>query len=339
MKILADISHPAHINFFKNALGILTAEGHEVFITGLRRGKLPKILEKEMNQYPISYVGAHNGSKYSIIVDANLKKAVNLFNFVRRNSIDIGISVGSFNLGAVLKLFGKPNLQFDDDPERPANVFLEKLTSTALYFPPIVEPKNNVKVMNALKEWAYLTPKYFNLSDDVLNDYPVEPKQYIFVREVSTGSLNYKGQQANLVATIADQFPKNYKVLLSLEDKSTQDQYPEDWILLQEPISDIHSLIYYSKMVISSGDSMAREGAMLGVPSIYCGFREMLANQLLVDRNMLFKTIPDEVPDQMTKIFDGTIPVQEQQSFREKLFHEWDDITQFVVSNVKHYAK
>ena len=41
----------------------------------------------------------------------------------------------------------------------------------------------------------------------------------------------------------------------------------------QEPIEDIHSLIYYAAGLVSSGDSMAREAALLGVPSYYLGIR------------------------------------------------------------------
>ncbi|MGK7393544.1 MAG: DUF354 domain-containing protein [Candidatus Cyclobacteriaceae bacterium M3_2C_046] len=338
MKVLVDIAHPAHVNFLKHAMNILKNEGHEIMITGLKRGKLPKILEKEMSQYPISYVGSHNGSTYSIIVEANLKKAFNLAAYVIRHKVDIGVSVGSFNLGAVLKLIGKPNLQFDDDPERKTNVFLEKMTSTALFFPPIISADGNVKVMNALKEWAYLTPKYFKPSVTALMDYPVKTKEYIFVREVSTGSLNYQDQQSNLVASISGQFPENYQVLLSLEDKKTKDQYPSDWIILEEPVGDIHSLMYFSKIIVSSGDSMAREGAMLGVPSIYCGSREMKANQLLIDRKMLFKSDPAKVPALMENLVNQDIMIMPQESFRERLMEEWVDVTEFIVNNIKYYS-
>ena len=67
--------------------------------------------------------------------------------------------------------------------------------------------------------------------------------------------------------------PAGMKVLFSLEEKKRRDEYPSDWILLQEPIEDIHSLIYYSAGLVSSGDSMAREAALLGVPAYYLGIR------------------------------------------------------------------
>ena len=339
MKILVDIAHPAHVNFFKKALRILSDQGHEILITGLRRGKLPRILENELGEYPIHYVGKHTGSKFSIIYEANIKKFFNLFFFALKHKPDFGLSVGSFNLGAVLKIFGKPNLQFDDDPERPMNVFLEKITSTRLFFPPITEAQGNVETMKALKEWAYLTPKYFRESTDELSRYSLEPGNYIFVREVSSGSLNYQDQASNIIGSFADKFPKGMPVLLSLEDKHTINQYPKDWILLEEPVEDIHSLIYHSRMLVSSGDSMAREGSMLGVPSIYCGIREMKANKLMEDRKMLFKAMPEEAPALMEGIVNGEVMVQDQDAFRQRLLTEWDDITEFIISQIYKYQK
>ncbi len=335
MKIIVDIAHPAHINFFKNALLTLAAHGHEVLITGLRRGKLPKILERELSMFPIHYVGRHRGTRWSIIFEANVLKAIRLLFFVLRHRPDFGLSVGSFTLGAAMKLLGKPNVQFDDDPERKMNVMLEKLTSTRLYFPPIIEPYKNVGVMRALKEWAYLSPQYFRASDSALSAYGVEAGQYIFVREVSTGSLNYLDQEANTVASFAHQLPEQYPVLLSLEDKRAASAYPSHWIQLQEPIEDIHSLLYYSRLVISSGDSMAREGALLGVPSLYVGFRDMKANDLLKNKGMLVQCAASEAAQMATQFITNRRKVTDQRTFRKALDGEWDDVTSFVVNQVE----
>ncbi len=334
MKIIVDIAHPAHVNFFKYALRALAREGHQVMITGLRRGKLPSILENELAEFPVHYVGRHRGTKFSIIVEANLLKFFRLFFLVLSERPDFGLSVGSFTLGGVLKLFGKPNVQFDDDPERPVNVFLEKLTSTRLFFPPIVAPQPNVGTMNALKEWAYLSPRYFTANADELFSYNLVPKHYIFVREVSTGSLNYADQEANTIASFAAQLPEHYPVLLSLEDKQMIGSYPDHWMILQEPVPDIHSLLYYSCLVISSGDSMAREGALLGVPSVYVGSRDMKANAMMKDRKMLFQCSASEAPDLIDRIIGKKLAIPDQDDFRAQLLAEWDDITQLIIRQI-----
>ncbi|MHA1381282.1 MAG: DUF354 domain-containing protein [Candidatus Helarchaeota archaeon] len=341
MKILIDISHPAHVNFFKLAINKLDKSKNNIIITYLNRDKLPLIIGKELPNYFIKCVGAHKRTIFSIIFDANLKKFFNLltFSLFNKNKIDLGISVGSFPLGFVLKILGKPNLQFGDDPEKKLNFLLMRLSSTELFFPPITNRKNNIKTMNALKEWAYLSPKYFLPKKEEIRRYNLQPKEYFFIREVSTGSMNYRKQQPNIIASFAHRLPKYYKVLLSLEDKTKAYKYPLDWILLEEPLNDIHSIMYYSKVVISSGDSMAREGAMLGVPSIYCGLRDMKANEIMINKGMMFKIEPHKVPDFISKILSGDIKTEKQDAYRQRLYHEWDDITEFIINQIKKYKK
>ena len=134
-------------------------------------------------------------------------------------------------------------------------------------------------ILRCTKEWAYLAPKYFKPNPQVLEKYGVKPKEYVFLREVSVGTVNYAGQASGAILGIQDLIPKDKKVLFSLEEKDKRHLYPKDWILLQEPIEDIHSLIYYSAGLVSSGDSMAREAALLGVPAYYLGIRyDMPAN-------------------------------------------------------------
>lgn len=338
MRVLIDICHPAHVNFLKHTVAKLITKQDEVIITYLKRGKLSDIVKKELNECTHICVGSHSGTTLSIIFNANILKLFSLFKVVHNNKIDLGVSVGSFTLGMASKLLRKPNIQFDDDPERTKNVFLERMTSTELFFPPIVTPKGKIGVIKALKEWAYLSPKYFTPHKAELARYNIDQYEYLFVREVSSGSLNYKNQMENLVSTFADRMPRDLKVILSLEDKSSINQYPSEWILLQEPIKDIHSLMYYSRIVISSGDSMAREGAMLGVPSVYCGVREMAANKVMIKKGMLFHKDVKEVPHFVEGVIDNDIKIQEQDKFRKRLDDEWVDVTEFIIREIKKYG-
>ena len=336
MRILFDISHPAHVNFFKHAIKRINInKNHLVFVTCLRRGNLPAIVREEIEGVDITYIARHRGGILSIIFEANILKFIILVFFVFSKKIDFGVSVGSFTLGAALKLRNRPNIQFDDDPESKQNIFFENLTATKIVSPPLnLYPKGKNIVFNALKEWSYLSPRYFNPSNERL-----KIKGYIFVREVSTGSLNYIKQNKNIISTFADKFPFEIPVILSLENKKTQNFYPSHWKILQEPIKDIHSLMYYSKIVVSSGDSMAREGAMLGVPSIYCGIRKMSANNMLIDKGILFHKNPNDVPSFIDKILQGKIKIKEQIKFRDELYTEWDDVTKFIVTEIEKYNK
>lgn len=338
MNIVLDIRHPAHINFFKNAIRELKKNGNNIFIIGINRGKVPEILKKEFDEYEIKILGSHRGNKFSIIIEANLIRFFLLFKFLIGKQVTIGLSVGSFLLGFVLKLLRKPNIQFDDDPESSQNFLLEKLTATRIFCPSFVIKLTNVEKFKALKEWAYLSPTYFKPNDNILLQYNIEKGSYIFIREVSNGSLNYSKQSNLLILSFANELPKEYNVLFSLEDKTKLHLYPDNWILLKEPLEDIHSLIYYSRMLISSGDSMARESAMLGVPSIYCGIREMRANDVLINKKYLYKVGINDVLNSIEKILINKFNLIDRELIRDSLNNEWEDVTQFIVQAITKYG-
>ena len=336
MKILFDIRHPAQINFFKHSIKKLSIE-NEVIVTTIGRGRLPEIVVDAFKKYPhikIKTIGKHRGNFLSIVVEANILRFFRLFYFLVRNRPHLVVSVAGFLIGFGSRLLGIDNIQFSDDPENNKVTKLASLTANELY----VTPNNlNYKSFNSLKEWAYLSPDYFEPQEDILAAFGLEPYAYIFIREVSTGSLNYSDQNSNTILNISRHIPKQIRVVFSLENKKMSSYYPKNWIVLKEPVEDIHSLIYYSRIVISSGDSMAREGALLGVPSIYCGIREMNANNILIRKGRLFKLSPAEVVPFVRKIYQNEIHFSKQDVFRNELLHEWIDVNEFIISKINNF--
>lgn len=339
MNILIDIKHPAQLNLFKGIAKILKSKSWNVTICYLDRGKLPKIIEKEYQGFECIKIGASKGTKWSIIWDGNIKRTKNFIDLIRSKKIDIGISASSAPLALACKISGIPILQFYDDPERKGINKINNILSTRLYFPPLLEETKNIKIFNCLKEWSYLSPTYFKPNIKILDKYGLKPKNYVFIREVSNKSFNYFNQKDALVCGISSQLNTTVPILLSLEDKSIKDQFPQNWTILEEPIDDIHSLIFYSKLVVSSGDSMAREGAMLGVPSIYCGIREMKANQLLIDKGILKHLTPENAVNPINQFIEQDQHSNDQNKIREKLLAEWDDMNVFIENQILNFIK
>ena len=89
--------------------------------------------------------------------------------------------------------------------------------------------------------------------------------------------------------------------------------------------------MFFSASVVSSGDSMAREGAMLGVPSIYCGVRDMAANKVMINEGMLFHKNIVQFPEFINRIINNDVEVEKQDDFREQLEKKWVDVTEFIV--------
>jgi predicted glycosyltransferase len=337
MKILFDIKHPAQLNLFKGLTTELQEENWEVTICYLERGKLPNIIKREYPNFQLVPVGSSHGTRWSILWNGNIKRTLAFLDLIKKEKYNICVAASSIPLALACKIAGIPIIQFYDDPERRQINQINASLSTQLFFPPIVKKTHKVSVFNCLKEWSYLSPKRFQPAEAIPAKHGLVPYDYIFVREVSNKSFNYYNQQDGIIGSFASQIPSNTKVILSLEDKSTASRYPKHWTILQEPVDDIHSLIYYSRLVLSSGDSMAREGAMLGVPSVYCGIRHMKANDLLIQLGLLEHLPAETALPFISKTLQKIFNAENQTRVRNKLLDQWDDMTAFMKEQITRY--
>jgi len=337
MKILFDIKHPAQLNLFKGLCNELRNENWEVTICYLQRGKLPGIIKMEYDGFNAIPVGSSRGTRWSILWDGNVKRTLTFLDLIKKEQYNICVAASSIPLALACRIAGIPVIQFYDDPERKRINAVNAGLSTQLFFPPIVKKDRKISVFNCLKEWSYLSPRRFQPDKKALQQYGLTPYEYVFVREVSNKSFNYYKQPEGIISCFANNINNNTRVILSLEDKSYTYRYPAHWTILQEPIADIHSLIYYSRMVISSGDSMAREGAMLGVPSVYCGMRKMKANDLLIQSGILEHLPGIGALSFINSTIEKKIDPEKQVSTRNKLLEQWDDMTAFMKEQINRY--
>lgn len=338
MVVLIDICHTPQFNFYKPLVKRLSDSGDKVLLTVMNRGRLLKIANHEVGDWPgveVVKMGNHRMNRLSVIFESNFLRIFQMLFWGINKNIDIVYGNGFIPhiLGRLKRI---PRYAFDDDPDTidfTPKKWLCTESNYCLWKEPdkLKKTPSNVKVLKSLKEWAYLSPSVFKPNVGVLKTYDVEPKEYIFVREVTVGTINYVGQQADSILQISDKFPKGMKVLLSLEKKDKKDQYPKDWILLQEPLEDVHSLIYYSAGLISSGDSMAREAALLGVPAYYLGIRfDMPANEAANEVADLQnqKTMPvEEWLDRLTENHDAT---ERQIKMRKYINETFTDVNDYM---------
>ncbi|MDP2685100.1 MAG: DUF354 domain-containing protein [bacterium] len=332
-KIFIDIYHLPQYNLFRNAIRQLGPE--KVDLGCVNRGKLVDIIHHECPEFNLFVYGDYKNNKglFSMATKIIIPRIYQLIKLFRKQNYSI-IGAAGYQANVAAKILGIPNFSILDDP-RAFILKLLKFSTKEIYLPPFGNNYGKVKHYNALKEWAYLSPKYFNPSSKVLIEYKLESKSYIFIREVATNTTNYITQAKNIIQQLSKAIPNEIPVVLSLEDKSQATKYPKTWIILKEPVSDIHSLMYYSKLVISTGDSMAREGAMLGVQSIYMGNRDMPANRILINLGVLKRKSVEESIITIKDIFNGNNRSFNQNDFREKLKNDWEDVTQLIVNKIK----
>lgn len=339
MKIIIDVCHPAHINFFKNALSILKLDyGVDCELTILPRPSVVSIIQKEYEGMPFSSIGKY---KSSLVGKAFclIKRTKLLIQYLRSTNFDLVSSVGSYGMAQAAYFLRKPSVIFYDDIEYKLQVESFKFFATRIVFPsqcPVMGKK--IVKYRGFKELAYLHPNYFNPNEEVLVEYGLKPSKYVFLREVSSSSLNYsnliQGQLANVCHYLRDM---GLEVVLSLENKALKNRFEGQCIILKEPVSDIHSLLHFASLTISSGDSMARESCLVGTPSIYTGGRIMSINEELEDKSCLFRieaNKTEQILEKIRYIIENNVKKKTEKKIDEAIQTEWEDTTRIIIDNL-----
>lgn len=330
MKILFDINHPAQLNFFKIIIESLKKKGFEIHITTLNRGKIPEIIRNELPDFPLFIYGRNGKNKIETLIFNALIRLVKLFYLVKKNKYDLLAGTAIVQLAIIGKILRIPSIGLNDDPEFKSVMKILKGYLDVLYVPESTSLKNkNIIQFKGLKEWSYLSPKYFEPNKAILNEYDLNEKDYFFIRYVDNKTMNYDFIEDDLIEKIINRIIKDKKVVLSLEDKSKVNKF-SNCLILDEPVKDIHSLIFFSRMVISNGDSIPREGALLGVESLYCGHRDMAVNRYLNEKNLLYiNNDIKEIEKIINEIDNNYLPefsLNKQLELRNNLLKQFDDL-------------
>jgi len=241
-------------------------------ITLQPRGKLVPILQRELPDYHFTPIGMFRKSMVTKVLGLAYRFP-RFLNHVRRGKYDVVVSFGGTGICHATYILRKPSVIFDDDIEYGIGFYPYKPFATRLVMPAHIPVRGkNVVKYKGFKELAYLHPNYFKANEGSLQEYGLRPGEYVFVREVSKISMNYAHLETGQLADVCRHLKTlGLKVILSLEDKSLTDRFASDCIILQEPVTDIYSLMHFALLTISSGDTMARESCLTGTPVIYTG--------------------------------------------------------------------
>ena len=215
MKIFFDLYHLPQYNFFRNTIYEL---GPDVVELGtVQRGKLVDIIRHECPEFKLHVIGNYKYN-YGPVTMAGIiivPRVLGLLKIFRSKKFDV-VGTAHYQSNLAAKIMGIPNFSILDDP-RAGVMQIVMATTDEFYLPPFTKGFENVKRFNALKEWAYLSPQYFSPSHNVLQEYGLREKRYIFIREVFTNTSNYLFQEKNLILKLSDLFQEDVKVVLSLK--------------------------------------------------------------------------------------------------------------------------
>lgn len=270
MRVLLDVSHPKDINVFNNVILALQEKGHDIKLVARSKENTRKIIEE--HGFTAEY-----GPHYSKFI----KKLIGipyidhwLFRVARKYKPDIFVSFGSPYSAHVSRLLGKPHLAFIDTEIASFAINL------MLPFTDIVYTSNSFtldlgkkqKRFDSYLELAYLSPAYFSPDKSVLEKYDLQEKRYILLRLSALSShhdVNAQGFSFENEGELKDYIEElgKYGQIIVFSEKNSW-EIIDKYNLSIDP-DDFHHILYYSKMCIGEGATMASEAAILGVPSIY----------------------------------------------------------------------
>jgi len=337
VKIHFDFVHPSDVNLFKNTILFLKNEGHEIFLTLRNRGHLLVIAQEEFKNFEITIIGTHQKKFFKKLI-ALISREYYFFNYLKKNEIQLSVNQGFSNILSC-KLLKIPFIIFEDDYEYKMAFYYAKTFATRDVMPDFIPARGkNTFKYHGFKELAYLHPKIFKPNIEALTNYDLIPESYVFIREISNSSLNYSERISFLDDIVKFLKNKKTKILLSLEDKSLKKQYEKNCIIINEPVQDIYSLIYFACFTISSGDTMAREACLLSNPCIYTGGRIMLMNNPLIEQNIMFfeKTSKDSI-DRISYLLKDEKYKGIKESARKQINNEWDNTTDIIIQNINDF--
>jgi len=337
MKILIDLNHPVDVNFFKNAIRLLTYKhDYDIEITVQPRGRLVPILQRELPDLPFTCIGKYRRS-FAGKVSSAAYRCLQLLHHLQKGRFDAVVSFGGIGVCHATYILGKPSIIFDDDVEYGWGFYPYRPFATRIVLPRHIPIRGrNIVKYKGFKEGAYLHPRYFFPDQAAIEEYGLRPDEYVFVREVSSVSMNYAHLQNGQLAGVCHHLRNlGLRVVLSLEDKSLKHRFSSDCTILEEPVRDIHSLMHYSLFTISSGDTMARESCLTGTPVIYTGGRYMSVNSELVAKGVFFQPNgATSVTDLAEELIRDNMKQRTQDIIRQALLDEWEDTTEVIVNNV-----
>lgn len=340
MRILIDISHPAHVHFFRNAIRILTEKGHTVQVVSREKDITIELLA----QYGIPHKTLSTAPKRKSLAGFAREMLVHctgLYKTARQFNPDIMLQIAGTFIAPVGRLIRCPTVAFYDTEFALLSNTVSYPLVSCVCTPDCYEGNiwgNQIKYAG-YHELAYLHPDFFKPNPSVLTENNLaKDEKFFLVRFVGWAALHdYQEEGFDLTykKALIEMLSHYGKVLISSEAPLPDElrKYQSD-----VPYDKIHDIMAYASLVVGESATMASEAAVLGVPSIFIsttprGYTNEQENRYGLVKNFKPKQQAEclKTGEEIAKI-PITLLRQKYQSRQSKLLKEKVNTTQWMVN-------
>lgn len=268
MKILIDIGHPAHVHLFKNFAKEMIDKSHEVLFTCRDKEFEVTLLKQEGFQFK-SF-----GKKYKSLLGkvwGMLKFDWKEFNVARKFKPDLFLSHGSPYAAHVAWLLRKPCIAMEDTGNKEQMRLYVPFTD-AILTPDSISCSVGKKQIrySGYHELAYLHPNNFQHLQSGHSILGLKPgEKYFIIRFVgwnASHDMGLRGLSVDNKKELITYLKRKGRVFITSEKRLPKDFEPYRITISPEKI---HDVLCDAQLLVSEGGTMASEGAMLGVPTIF----------------------------------------------------------------------
>lgn len=343
MRILVDITHPAHVHFFRNAIGIWRGRGHEVAITTREKDIAVELL----NAYGEEYLdlGPARRGLFGLAREM-VARNVALDRYVRRFRPNVMAAIGGVNIAHVGAFRRIPSMVFTDTENAVLSNRITFPFATRVVTPECyqgrVPSRRNIRY-HGYHELAYLHPRYFSPDASVLAQYGLSPTEpFVFLRLVGWGAAHdfHDSGLTNLEEAVGE-LSRHARVVISSERKlpATLEE-----MRIATRLECIHHLLSFAELVGGESATMASEAACLGTPAIFVstsrrGYTDEQESKYGLVYNFSDPKMrqSDALQLAMSLLENGAN--RDCSERRERLLNDTIDVTEFIVDTVETHAR
>ena len=338
MKILFDITHPAHVHLFKYTIWELEKRGNDILTVARDKDVTLRLLK----EYGFHFQCLSRAKKGLGMLIELVEHEWKLCHIAKRFKPDIMINAaGTFiaHVGCILRI---PTIAFTDTEHahltnKTTFPFVNAICTPSCYLDNL--GRKQIRY-DGYHELAYLHPERFVPDPAVLDEIQLsEGKRFFIVRFVSWNAAHDVGQRGftdNGRHRLIELLKQHGKVIITSEDKLPPEFEP---YRISVKSTKIHDLLYYAAMYVGEGGTMASEAALLGTPSVLVNSITAGTFQELESKYELMYRFEDEnqALNRILNLLSEKDLKQKWQEKRKVVLKDKIDVTDWIIRYVQEW--
>lgn len=343
MRVYFDVTHPAHVHLFRNAIRELADAGHTVAVTSREKEMTTELLDAYDIEHTV--LSRKRRSQAALVPEWTIRE-LRTIRFARAFDPDVVVSHLVPSAVHAARLTGAGSVVFNDHEH---SNYLTRLTAplTDFYCTPagfqgdFGEP--HVRHEGVL-ELAYLHPNWFTPDRNRLRDHGVDPDEpYFVLRFVSMGAhhdITRDGMSRETKIALARELSEHGEVYVSTEGPLPSELEGHG---IPVPPAAIHDLLAEARLFVTDSNTMATEAAVLGTPTVRSNSYAAdgsLGNFLTLEEYDLVVSTADEAEahERALELATSTYAPEAWRNRRDRMLEDATDVTAFMLDLIAEAA-